>query len=211
MSLETKKTVDITLLRPRRTKIAFFAARNNINDLDEIYASAKTKYSVQVFDGGNLRKVFELMKWSNICWFEGLGELTELASHLSKSCRSIVRLNEKELRSESVGKIIWQNVDVLVVDGPKPARENIPGISPQTAVISITPNSKRLNKDYGTENYRGKVISRVNALFFELEKKISWKKDENGRRKGLRSLVQTLDFLPDSINDEILVLKKVKK
>jgi ADP-heptose:LPS heptosyltransferase len=171
VSSETKNTVDIALLRHRRTKIAFFATRNDINNLDEIYASAKTKYSVQVFDSGNLRSVFELMKWSNICWFEGLGELTVLASHLSKSCRSIVRLNENELRSESVGKISWQNVDVLVVDGPKPARENIPGISPQTAVISITPNSKRLNKDYGTENYRNKLISRVNALFFELEKK----------------------------------------
>ncbi|GAH58821.1 unnamed protein product, partial [marine sediment metagenome] len=118
-------TVDIASLRARRTKIAFFAGRD-INDLDEIYASARTKFSVQVFGGGNLRNVFELMKWSNICWFEGLGELTVMASHLPKACRIIVRLNENELGSELAGKVNWQNVDVLVVDGPKPPRENIP-------------------------------------------------------------------------------------
>ena len=64
MSLETKNRVDIATLQPRRTKIAFFTARTDINDLDEIYVSAKTKFSVQVFDSGNLRTVYELMKWS---------------------------------------------------------------------------------------------------------------------------------------------------
>lgn len=171
MSLKTNKTVDIASLRPQRTKIAFFAARDDIKNLDEIYAFAKTSFSVQVFGGGNLRKVFELMRWNNISWFEGLGALTVMASHLSKACRNIVRLNENELRSELAGKVNWQNVDVLVVDGSKPLREDIPGIGQQTAIITITPNSERLDKDYGTENFRDEVISRVNELFLELEKK----------------------------------------
>lgn len=171
MSLKTNKTVDIASLRPQRTKIAFFAGRNDVKNLDEIYAFAKTRFSVQVFGGGNLRKVFELMKWSNICWFEGLGALTVMASHLSKACRNIVRLNGNELRSELAGKVNWQIVDVLVVDGSKPLREDIPGIGQQTAIITITPNSERLDEDYGTENFRGEVISRVNELFLELEKK----------------------------------------
>ena len=171
MPVKTLKTVDIASLRPQRTKIAFFAARDDIKNLDEIYAFAKTRFSVQVFGGGNLRKVFELMKWSNICWFEGLGSLTVMASHLPKACRNIVRLNENELRSELAGKVNWQNVDVLVVDGSKPPREDIPGIGQQTTIITITPNSERLDEDYGTENFRSKVISRVNELFLELGKK----------------------------------------
>ena len=171
MSVKTLKTVDIASLRPQRTKIAFFAAKDDIKNLDEIYAFAKTRFSVQVFGGGNLRKVFELMKWSNICWFEGLGALTVMASNLPKACRNIVRLNENELRSELAGKVNWQNVDVLVADGSKPLREDIPGIGQQTTIITITPNSERLDEDYGTENFRSKVISRVNELFLELGKK----------------------------------------
>jgi hypothetical protein len=44
---------------------------------------------------------------------------------------------------------------------------------------------------------------------YEIEDKKSWKKDNNGRRKHIRSLVQhTNHILPDTVNDEIIVLKK---
>jgi hypothetical protein len=44
---------------------------------------------------------------------------------------------------------------------------------------------------------------------FEIEDKKSWKKDNNGRRKHIRSIVQhTKHILPDTVNDEIIVLKK---
>ena len=47
-------------------------------------------------------------------------------------------------------------------------------------------------------------------MVYEITEKIHWGKDKNGRRKAIRSLaLQTHDFVPDTVNDEILVLKKV--
>ena len=47
---------------------------------------------------------------------------------------------------------------------------------------------------------------------YEIEKKISWKKDKNGIRKLSRDLVPyNRDYVTDTVNDEILVLKRLKK
>ena len=47
-------------------------------------------------------------------------------------------------------------------------------------------------------------------MVYEVAEKIRWKKDKDGRRTDMRSLVpRNYDFVPDTINDEILVLKKL--
>ncbi len=172
---ETNNTVDIISLQPGRAKIGFFSVRYDIKNLDEIYELAGTKFPVEVFGGGTLRDAFELMKSSTICWFKGLGELMVRASHFPKVCRNIVRLDENEIRSELVGKINWQNIDTLIVDGPAAARGHIPDIGEQTQVITIDPDSsvapEECNNDSGTKNYRSQVISRVNELLLEFERR----------------------------------------
>jgi hypothetical protein len=53
-------------------------------------------------------------------------------------------------------------------------------------------------------------VKRVTS--YEIDKKISWKKNKEGYRESAYRLVpRDTDFLPDSINDEIIVLKKLKK
>ncbi|NIM16124.1 MAG: hypothetical protein GTO45_29325 [Candidatus Aminicenantes bacterium] len=48
-------------------------------------------------------------------------------------------------------------------------------------------------------------------MVYAIEKKIHWKKDKNGYRANRLSLVPHMDFLPDSINDELIVLKKIPR
>jgi len=172
--VETNNTVDIISLQPGRAKIGLFSVRYDIKNLDEIYELARTRFPVQVFAGGTLKEAFELMKWSTICWFEGLGELTVRASHLPKACRNIVRLDENEIRGELARKINWHNIDVHVVDNSAAARQYISGISEQTQIVTIKHDegvaSGGSNEDYGAEKYRSQVISKVNEIFLKLEK-----------------------------------------
>ena len=47
---------------------------------------------------------------------------------------------------------------------------------------------------------------------YELEEKIPWGKDKNGKHLYIRDVVpHAKDFVPDTVNDEVLVLKALKK
>jgi len=168
------KNWDISSVQPKRAKIAFFCIRCDIKDLDEIYDFAKGRYSVRVFEGGGIREAFELMKWCTICWFEGLDDLTVLASHLPKCCRNIVRLDKDEIRNAQLTKINWQNIDVLFVDDTEETRKHIPGINLQTLIIANTPNDSAAhqgcNNSAPTGGDRGQTISMMSELFGRLER-----------------------------------------
>jgi hypothetical protein len=62
------------------------------------------------------------------------------------------------------------------------------------------------------KNGKTYYFSQTWDTIYEAVDKKSWKKDKKGHRKDIFSLIpRTSDFLPDSINDEIIVLKKIKK
>lgn len=48
-------------------------------------------------------------------------------------------------------------------------------------------------------------------MIYGIDKKIKWKKDKNGYRVHKSTLVPHMDYLPDSINDELIVLKKIPR
>jgi len=49
-----------------------------------------------------------------------------------------------------------------------------------------------------------------NNSVYEIEKKINWEKDKNGIRRYSRDLIpNSNDYLPDTIEDELIVLKKL--
>jgi hypothetical protein len=60
----------------------------------------------------------------------------------------------------------------------------------------------------------GKIYyySVIKDTVYDIEKRITWKKNKNGFRRSLRELVpEKNDFVTDTVNDEILVLKALKK
>lgn len=60
----------------------------------------------------------------------------------------------------------------------------------------------------------GKVYyySVIRDTVYDIEKRISWKKNKNGFRQSSREFVpDNSDFITDTVNDEILVLKSMKK
>lgn len=53
--------------------------------------------------------------------------------------------------------------------------------------------------------------SETRDMLYSIDKKIRWKKNEKGLRPGKSSLVSHPDYLPDSISDELVILKKIPR
>lgn len=53
--------------------------------------------------------------------------------------------------------------------------------------------------------------SKRRDMVYSIEKKVSWKKDKKGRRPVAYSLVSHYDYLPDTISDELVVLKQIPR
>ena len=48
-------------------------------------------------------------------------------------------------------------------------------------------------------------------MIYSAEKRLPWKKNDNGRRKLRREMALHEDYLPDTINDEFVILKKIPR
>jgi len=174
MPVEKVKTMNAASIRPKSMRVGIFAERQDIGNLDEIYDFAARRYSVRIFEGGSLGDAFELVKSSDVCWFEGLGAILAGTSHLPKACRSIARLRADEFGDQLAGRVNWPNIDVLIVDDPQAARRSIAGIEQQTQVVTLgagKPAGEEFNQRCGLENHHSRAISRVSELFGELEKR----------------------------------------
>jgi hypothetical protein len=53
--------------------------------------------------------------------------------------------------------------------------------------------------------------SRSRDMVYRIEKKLPWKKNSNGRRKGRAEMAQNREYLPDTINDEFVILTRIPK
>jgi hypothetical protein len=49
----------------------------------------------------------------------------------------------------------------------------------------------------------------IDDMIFSIDKKIHWKKTNQGIRPLASSLSPHLDFLPDMIDDELVILKRI--
>jgi len=117
---------------------------------------------VRLFEGKTEEELFELMKWSDISWFEWCTDLAVIGSRQQKVCENIVRLHRYEAYSPWPRQVNWHNIDTLITVGNnfvKDALFNcVPGIENQTSIVTI-PNGVDLDKCAFTERQRGKNIA----------------------------------------------------
>ena len=53
--------------------------------------------------------------------------------------------------------------------------------------------------------------SELQDMIYRIDKKIPWKKDNQGIRPLASSLAPHCDYLPDKINDELVILKRIPR
>jgi len=152
----------IEVIRSKRANIAFFCGGDGMTFLNEIAEFAKSRFPVRFFEGGDINQMRELMKWSDISWFEWCTNLAVAGSQLPKVCKNIVRLHRYEAYEQWPQQVNWANIDLLITVGNSFAKDalinRVPDIETQTAIIAI-PNGVNLEKFVFTNRSRGKNIA----------------------------------------------------
>jgi glycosyltransferase involved in cell wall biosynthesis len=152
----------VQVIRSKRPKIAFFCGGQDHKFLTEIYNFTKERFPTEVFTGTTATQMYELMKWSDISWFEWCTEYAVEASKLPKVCRNIVRLHRWEAYGDMVKNVCWNNIDAMITVGNsfvmKALCQRVPDINTMTRVVTI-PNGIDLEKFNLIERKRGKNIA----------------------------------------------------
>ncbi len=158
----------VEVIRSKRPKVAFFCGlKSDTKFLNDVYAFTERRFNVRFFEGEDVNQMYELMKWSDISWFEWCTNMAIEASKLPKVCRNIVRLHRFEAYGQWPGQIRWENIDALITVGNSFVEDallkQVPDIRNRTQLITI-PNGVNLNKFEFIDRARGKNIASVGYL-----------------------------------------------
>jgi hypothetical protein len=158
----------IQVIRSKRPKVAFFCGlTGDTKFLTDIYEFIERRFNVRFFEGQDANQMYELMKWSDISWFEWCTNMAVQASRLPNVCKNIIRLHRFEAYGEWPGHVQWENIDSLITVGNSFVEEallqKVPNIRNRTQLITI-PNGVNLDKFEFTDGARGKNIASVGYL-----------------------------------------------
>ena len=158
----------IQVVRSRRAKIAFFCGHGeDVRSLTDIAEFTKKRFPTELFQGRNLDEMYQLMKWSDISWFEGCTDTAVEASKLPKVCKMVIRLHYDDAYDQWPAQVQWDNIDALVT-GANPFTEEallkqVPDIKNRTWMVAI-PNGVNLDKFKLVSRPRGKNLACVGHL-----------------------------------------------
>lgn len=128
-------------IKSRRAKIAFFCGNDGMTFLQDIVKTIGQWHPVQVFEGKTTQQMAELMRWSDISWFEWCTNLAQLGSMMPKVCRMIVRLHRYEAYSDFMKEIRWDNIDLLLTVGNsfvlQALQHWVPDVRNRVRIVSI--------------------------------------------------------------------------
>ncbi|MHC4322639.1 MAG: glycosyltransferase [Planctomycetota bacterium] len=157
----------IQVILSKRPKVAFFCGGDGMTFLDEIYEFTKQRFEVRLFEGQTTEELSELMKWSDISWFEWCTNLAAIGSKQPKVCKNIIRLHRYEAYEQWPQHVNWANIDALITVGNSFVKDALlrraPYIENQTPIFTI-PNGVNLEKFAFTERPRGKNIAFLSNL-----------------------------------------------
>ena len=152
----------VQVIRSKRPKIAFFCGGDGMTFLNSIYEFIQQRFEVRLFEGKTEQELFELMKWSDISWFEWCTDLAVIGSRQRKVCENIIRLHRYEAYGPWPRQINWNNIDTLITVGNSIVKDtlfsSVPDINNRTSLITI-PNGVDLDKYVFSERKRGKNIA----------------------------------------------------
>lgn len=176
----------IEVIRSKRARIAFFCGpADQMQSLTDIHEFIEPRFPVRLFEGQNANEAYELMKSSDICWFEGCTDVAVQASKQPKVCKNIVRLRgfdqvpaprfqgDKFTPAQAgagldwISQILWENIDVLIVDGNPFVKDallqKVPDIENRTRLVTV-PNGVDLDKFKFIDRGRGKNLTCIGQV-----------------------------------------------
>jgi pentatricopeptide repeat protein len=152
----------IEVIRSKMPKVAFFCGSEGIRLLNEIDEFIKQRFEVRLFEDQTEEELEEIMKWSDISWFEQCANLAVTASRLPKLCESIIGMDHYDAYQQWPQQVNWSNIDILATVGNSFVRDalvkKVPGLENQTSIVTI-PSGVNLEKFAFTKRQRGKNIA----------------------------------------------------
>ncbi len=152
----------IEVIKGKRPKIAFFCGADGPTFLNDILDFVRNRFEVRIFEGKTEQELYELMKWSDISWFEWCTNLAVIASKMPKVCRNIIRLHRYEAYESWPQQVDWANIDMLITVGNSFTRDallsRVPDLEARTRMITI-PNGVNLEKFTFINRQPGKNIA----------------------------------------------------
>lgn len=150
----------IDVIRSKMPKVVFFCG-DGMRFLNETVDFIKQRFEVRLFEDQAEEELVEVMKWSDISWFEP-GHLAVTASKLPKLCENIIRLDCYDAYKQWPQQVNWANIDVLVAVGNSFVGDvliqKVPGLESQTSIVTV-PIGVNLEKFPFTNRRRGKNIA----------------------------------------------------
>jgi pentatricopeptide repeat protein len=152
----------IEVIRSKMPKVAFFCGSEGMRFLNEVVGFIRQRFEVRFFEDQTEEELVEVMKWSDISWFEQCANLAVTASKLPKLCENIIRLDHYDVYKQWPQQVNWANIDILVTVGNSTVWDTlvqkVPGLESQTSIVTI-PNGINLEKFAFSNRQRGKNIA----------------------------------------------------
>jgi pentatricopeptide repeat protein len=157
----------VEVIRSKRPKVAFIRGGGGMKCPDEIAEFVGQRLEVRLFEGQTEEQLYELMKWSDISWFERCTDLAVTGSKQPKVCKNVIGLRCYEGHEQWPQQVNWANIDVLVTVGNSFVKDalmrSVPDIESQTSVATI-PNGVNLETFTFTNRQYGKNIAFLSNL-----------------------------------------------
>lgn len=178
----------LDVIRSKRPKVAFFRAGVGEDSvLADICGFVQNRFATKFHqglgetacaiaapdrrNGGDSdawsESVADLVRWSDIAWFDGGGAMAVEASRLGANARIIVSLRRSDLSGRWVKDIRWENVSILVQIGSSAVEEalveQIPDIRNRTRLV-VVPNGVDLRRYALRRRERGKNLACIGCL-----------------------------------------------
>jgi len=157
----------LTVIKSKRPRIAFFCGADGSTFLDPVRNYLKNRFEIRIFTGRTEQELYDLMRWSDISWFEWCTDLAVIGSNGPKVCETVIRLHRYEAYTELPSRVNWRNVDVLITVGNSFVQQallnTVGPISPPTSIVTI-PNGVDLEAMRFVNRPRGKNIAFIGNL-----------------------------------------------
>jgi glycosyltransferase involved in cell wall biosynthesis len=107
----------VVFRKNKNKKIAIFVGKGR-RFVDEVIEHLKRRHEVRIFEGKTVGEMENLMKWSDISFFEWVSDVVIYASKLAKTCKMVCRLYNSEVYTEQPKQVIWEVFDDLIFLAP---------------------------------------------------------------------------------------------
>ncbi len=177
----------LEVIRSKRPKVAFFrAGKGEDGVLAELCEFVRQRFPTEFYEGhkepfpatppGAIdagrrpQEMADMVRWSDIAWFDGGGEMAVEASRLGGDSRIIVSLRRSDLSGRWVKDVRWENVSILVQIGSSAVEEALleqaPDIRNRTRLV-VVPNGINLDRHTLRRRERGRNLACIGCLTME--------------------------------------------